>query len=240
VRIQAIRLLWESEDKKLIPIYLKLLKDEQSADVRSAAANALGLFVYLGELEKIPEATHHQVEDQLLKVVKSRDKVEVRRQALESLGYSGRDEVVPLIQSAYEDKNPDWMASALYAMGRSCDERWKKQVLSQLHAPNLDIRKEAITAAGELELSSARPALLDLLHDEEDLEIRRALIWSLSKIGGEGVREKIDELIEMEEDEEEAEFLEEALENLSFTEDAQFELFGTDLDDDHHEDDSEE
>ena len=51
-------------------------------------------------------------------------------------------------------------------MGHSCDERWKKQVLSKLHAPDEGIRSEAIHAAGELEIASARPILLDMLEDE--------------------------------------------------------------------------
>ena len=136
--------------------------------------------------------------------------------------------MIPLIETAYHDKDPDWVVSALLAMGRSNDDRWKKHVLSKLHAPDDDIRSEAIVAAGELELTSARAALLDLLDDEEDEEIRRHLVWSLSKIGGEGVRDKLEELIEIEGDGDEADFLEEALENLSFTEDAQFDLFGAD------------
>ncbi len=230
VRIQAMRLLWESEDKKLIPIFLIFL-DAENEEVRAEAANALGLFIYLGELEKIPEQTHHGIEDRLMEVVNSDDGLSTRRRALESLGFSGREEVVPLIESAYHKKDPDWVVSALTAMGRSNDERWKKQVLSKLHDPNMDIRSEAIVAAGELELASARPALMDLLDDEEDLEARRTIIWSLSKIGGEGVRDKLDELIELEEDDEEADFLEEALENLSFTEDAQFDLFAAGSDD---------
>jgi len=226
VRTQAIRLLWESEDKKLVPIYLRFLKEDEDAGVRAAAANALGSFVYLGELEKIPADLHHSIEDHLLGSVASSEVKLVRRRALESLGYSGRDEVIPLIESAYHDKDPEWVTSALFAMGRSCDDRWKKQVLSQLHSPDEEIRSEAIVAAGELELGSARPILLDLLDDEEDPAIRRSLIWALSKIGGEGVREKLDELLELEEDDEEADFIEEAIENLSFTEDAQFDLFG--------------
>ena len=226
VRTQAIHLLWESEDKKLVPIYLRFLKEDEDTGVRAAAANALGSFVYLGELEKIPADLHHSIEDHLLGSVTSSEKKLVRRRALESLGYSGRDEVIPLIESAYHEKDPEWVKSALFAMGRSCDDRWKKQVLSQLHSPDEEIRSEAIVAAGELELGSARSILLDLLDDEEDLAIRRALIWSLSKIGGEGVREKLDELLELEEDDEEADFIEEAMENLSFTEDAQFDLFG--------------
>jgi HEAT repeat protein len=91
-----------------------------------------------------------------------------------------------------------------------------------------------------LELSSARAALLDLLDDEEDLGLRRALIWALSKIGGEGVRNKLDELLEIEEDDEEADFIEEAMENLSFTEDVQFTLLDLDPDEDFPDDDLQE
>jgi hypothetical protein len=240
VRVQAIRLLWEAEDKKLIPIYLKLLDEDENYEVRAAAANALGFFIYLGELEKIPTDFHHETEARLLKVVNASESKIVRRRALESLGYSGREDVIPLIEAAYHDKDPDWVVSALLAMGRSNDDRWKKHVLSQLHAPNEDIRSEAIVAAGELELSSARSALLDLLDDEEDEEMRHDLIWSLSKIGGEGVREKLEELIEIEDDGDDSEFLEDALENLSFTEDAQFDLFGADSNHHSHDEDFDE
>ena len=219
VRLRAIRLLWESEDAKLVPVYLKMMNNDMDVEVRAAAANALGPFVYLGELEKISEELYHEIEDQLLDASTSAKEILVRRRALESLGYSGREEVVPLIEAAYREKNPDWVASALFAMGRSSDDRWKKQVLSQLRSPNEDIRSEAIHAAGELELESARSVLLDLLADEEDLEVRREEIWALSRIGGEGVRAKLEELFEIEEDDAEADFIEEALDTLSFTED---------------------
>ena len=218
VRTRAIRLLWESEDLKLIPVYFKLLNEDEDTGTRAAAANALGQFVYLGELDKYPSKTKKQVEDQLLAATTTAKETLIRRRALESLGYSGRKEVIPLIEAAYHQKDPDWLVSALFAMGRSCDERWNKQVLAQLHASNDDVRSEAIHAAGELELSSARPALLDLLADEEDPEIRREIIWALSKIGGEGVRARLEELLEMEEDDEEADFIEEALDALNFTE----------------------
>jgi HEAT repeat protein len=170
VRARAIRLLWECEDAKLVPVYLDMLNNDEAVEVRAAAANALGQFVYLGELEKIPKELHQKIEDELLGAATSAKEVLVRRRALESLGYTGRAEVVPLIEAASREKDPDWKVSALFAMGRSCDDRWKKQVLSQLRSPNEDIRSEAIHAAGELELESARPVLLDLLEDEEDLE----------------------------------------------------------------------
>jgi hypothetical protein len=49
--------------------------------------------------------------------------------------------------------------------------------------------------------------------------MRRELVWALSRIGGEGIRAKFEELLEIEEDDEEVEFIEEAMDTLSFTED---------------------
>ena len=112
--------------------------------MRAAAANALGQFVYLGELDKIPAELHHKIEDQLLAISTTSKETLIRRRALESLGYSGHEGVIPLIEAAYREKDPDWTVSALFAMGRSCDNRWKKQVLSQLRSSNEDIRSEAI------------------------------------------------------------------------------------------------
>jgi HEAT repeat protein len=212
------------------------LKTDESAEVRATSATALGLFVYLGELEEIPAEMHHKVEEALLEATKSEESSLVRRRALESLGASSRPEVPALIEDAVHQKNPEWVASALLAMGRSSDEQWEKHILSRLRNPNDDIRWEAIEAAGELGLPTARQALLDLLEDEEDLEVRRQAITALSKIGGEGVRATLEELLEMEEDEEEIEFLEESLANLIFAEETGiFEMFGFEPDEELHE-----
>jgi HEAT repeat protein len=238
VRTLAIRLLWECEDANLVPIYLDMLKNDGAVEVRAAAANALGQFVYLGELDKIPPELHHEIEDLLLTATRTSKETLVRRRVLESLAYSRREEVIPLIEEAYHQKNPDWVVSALYAMGRSCDQRWKKQVLSQLRSPREEIRSGAIHAAGELEMRSALPVLLDLLEDEEDIEVRRELVWALSTIGGESVRARLEELLEVEEDDDEASYIEEALDTLSFNEDMRgFSLIDVDPDVDFIEED---
>jgi HEAT repeat protein len=231
VRIGALRLLWDCDDPRLLPVFLDMLRLDQEAEVRAAAAANLGHFVYLGELEKIPPDYMEGLDQTLIQVVQSTQPQSVRQRALESLGYSGHEQVAALIEGAYHHANPDWKVSALCAMGRSSDPRWSKQVLSQLHAPDELVRTEAIRAAGELELSTARNILLDLLPDEEDLEVRKEIVWALSKIGGEGVRARLVELLEGEPDDEEEEFLEEALDNLAFTEDmARFNLFDFDAD----------
>lgn len=227
VRVLALHLLWEYGDTRLAPTFLEILNEDSDFNVRAAAATALGMFIYRGELEEIPPHIQRKVEDSLLAVLRSSDQILVRRRAMEALGSSSRPEVTGLIEAAYGGEEADWKVSALFAMGRSGDEGWGKQVLSNLRNQNEAIRMEAIHAAGELSLASARPVLLDMLADEEDVETQHEIIWELTKIGGEDVRERLEELLALAEDDEEAGFIEEALENLAFTE----EVSGFDLSD---------
>ena len=232
VRTRAIRLLDECEDTKLVPFYLDMLKNDADVNVRAEAAEVLNLFVDLGELEEIPGKIYHQVEDALLASAASEDNVRVRRAALESLGYSSRPEVSTLIESSFHREDPHWQVSALTAMGRSADDRWDDEVTRSLVDADDRVRKAAVQAAGALSLQSARPILLKLLGEEEDENVLSAAIWSLSQIGGEDVRTYLENLLDVvEDDDERIAFLEEALDNLAFTEDLdRFELMALDPD----------
>ena len=232
VRRRAIRLLDEYEDPKIVPSYLDMLRSDPDVNVRVAAADALHLFVDLGELEELSPDIYHQVEDALLASANGEDDVRVRRAALESLGYSSRPEVTTLIDSAFHRADPAWQASSLTAMGRSADERWTDAVTRSLVHVDDRIRKSAVQAAGELSLPPARPILLKMLGEEEDPDILSAVIWSLSQIGGEDVRTYLENLLDQVEDDEQIAFLEEALDNLAFTEDLErFDLLAFDPED---------
>lgn len=231
VRSRAIRLLAECDDAKLVTPFIKILASDNDADTRVEAASALGKYVELGELEEISEKTRRQVEDALLEKVNSDDKLIVRRGALESLGFSSRAEVITLIESSFRREDPDWQASALRAMGRSSDDRWEEQIISCMMDEIQRIRLAAVEAAGELGLSSTRMLLFKVLEDEEDDDVVGAAIWSLSQVGGEDVRLFLENLIDQAEDDEQVEFLEDALDNLTFTEDlSHFDLLSFDAD----------
>jgi HEAT repeat protein len=220
VRQLAIRTLWDYDASDLIPVLINMMENDSDTEVRAAAASALGRFIYLGELEEIPENALHHVEDRLLQTCQGSADTLVRRRALEALGFSGRAEVVKLIENAYASGDTDWMASALFAMGRSANEDWTPMVQDMLESLHPAIRLEAARAAGELEISASVPRLVELLNDSDD-DVRLASIWSLSQVGGEGVREILQKMYEETEDDSEAELLESALDNLSFTEDLQ-------------------
>lgn len=230
VRVIALRMLWENGTPELAATLLTMLREDPASDVRAAAASTLGSFVYLGELEEIPEQLHHRIEDALLAVLGGQDETLVRRRALEALGFSGRGEVEQQIRKAFESEDTDWQASALFAMGRSANNAWAAPVIRSLRSTKMNILLEAVRAAGELELQDARQPLLRIATEEmQDGDLRDAAFWSLSKIGGDEVREAIEQRMEETDDEEEVEYLEGVLDSLTFTEDfGLFDLFDMD------------
>lgn len=220
VRVMATRLLWECEEASLIPIFIRQMTEDSDEIVRAASATALGLFVYLGELEEISPKQLEQVENALLDVLKGSDQPIVRRRALESLGFSSRPEVIGLIENAYKRGEAEWEASALFAMGRSANERWEKAVMASLKDEVDDVRLEAIRAAGLLGLEAAHPTLIEMIKEITVLdEMQMAAVWSLTQIGGRDVRDRLEDLHEAMVEEGDADFIEQALENLEFTED---------------------
>lgn len=243
-RATAIRLLWQSDEEALVPKLIKMLREDPEVIVRAAAATALGVFVYQGELEEIEESTYDRILQNLFQVYTGTDDRLVRRRALESLGYASHPDVQGFIEEAYETDNEEWLQSALFAMGRTCNTSWVDWILDMFDHPDSLVRYEAVRAIGELEAKAAREPLFDLLEEgTEDEDIYLAAIWSLSKIGGRGVRELIETSLEETDDPEEIRFLEEALENLNFTEQVGgFDMmyFGDDTQDDWPEDDSDD
>ncbi len=234
VKVSAIDLLFQAEDTRLLPKFLSLLKEHESADVRAAAANVLGPYVYMGEFDRIHAELLRRVENALLKAHHEDASELVRRRALESLGYSSRNEVPDLVRAAYATQETTWLESALFAMGKSADEQWKDLVLAHLKDENLLVRLQAVHAAGELGLAGARASLLRVLEREFDItDLRREAVWALGQIGGEGVEKALDRLLERLNDDEDIDLVEEALDQLNFTEDKElFSLLDMNLEED--------
>jgi len=239
VRTTALRLLWECEEQAIIPELIEISIKDKDETTRATAVSLLGKFILLGELDALKDSTKELLIGHLVNIVLGIEKPLVKQRALESLGYSSHPDVPELIRNAFQSTDTRWITSALCAMGRSADETWAPQVEAMLSSPEPEIQFEAIRAAGELELSAVREQLLTLLEEEiEDDEIRLALIWSLSQIGGEEVKEKLDELLKNASSDDEAEWIEKAMENLDISSSADMNLL--DFSPENEEDDEEE
>jgi HEAT repeat protein len=218
VRVIALRLLWECEETNLVPDLLSMSITDPDETTRATAAAVLGKFVLLGELETIRADLYEKIVKHLVSIVEGNDQARVKQRALESLGYSSHPSIPGLIQNAYLSNDSGWVTSALCAMGRSADDSWAAQVDKLLNSPDPDVQFEAVRAAGELELTGSREKLLAALeYGIEDEEIRLAMIWSLSQIGGDEVKEKLDELLKNATDDDEVDWIDKAIDNMEFS-----------------------
>ncbi|MGQ9674059.1 MAG: HEAT repeat domain-containing protein [Chloroflexota bacterium] len=184
VRQQAIEGLWESMTYDTADLLVNVLRKDPAPEVRAAAASSLGRFTYLIELGKTDKKTASRVREALLAAHRSdSETVEVRRRALEALGYLCDQEVADMVAEAYQSDNEKMRASAIFAMGRNCHPRWLDTILREMDSPSPEMRFEAARAAGELEDQRAVPQLERLVLDP-DGEVRHAAIAALGEIGG--------------------------------------------------------
>ena len=189
VRAVAIEGLWEDEDVLLVPRLVQLLQQDDSAIVRAAAAESLGRYILLGELNKMRSDHHLVAYDAVLAAHQDRDEdPTVQRRALESLAYVENETVIRLIQAAYNAADEKMRVSAVFAMGRSADSRWASLVQQELFSGNPELRFEAVRACGELQLRESVPELAGLVEDV-DAEVQEAALWALGQIGGDQARQ---------------------------------------------------
>ena len=218
VRFGAVRVLWVEDDNNLIPRFLEIARNDPDPRVRANAVGALGGYMLLASLEELPWRYTNDIETTLMGFLKDPNEDElVRRQALETLGYSLNLDMAPWIEEAFASPDEDWQASALFAAGRSGRERWGDHVMDYLHSASPRLRAEAARTAGELMHKPAAERLLELLEDR-DANVRVMAAWALSEIGGgDPVAEALEKALENATDEDEMIALEEALDNLALT-----------------------
>ena len=216
VRQLAVEGLWEDESEDLIGPYIQMLQNDGDAKVQAVAATALGTYVLLGELEELQPALAMRVEGCLFEVLEDKTQpLLVQCRALESLAFSSDEGLRPLIEEAYYSPYEEMRLSALRAMGRSSDIRWRKMAQAELQSPDAAMRAEAAIACGELEHKAATKELLGLLGDEEQI-VRLSTIYALGHIGGKTIRDVLRKIAADTDHVEEAEAAEEALEEMLF------------------------
>ena len=216
IRTLAVDMLADGDaTAELLGPLIALIQNDPSEEVRAAAAGALGAFVLAGELDEMDSALAMRAEEVLVGLLTDpTEPVAVQCRALESIAYSSETAVRQFIEDAYYASLEELRVSALIAMGRSADIRWRRLVRAELGNPSPAIRAEAAAACGELEARAALPDLLELLDDEEPV-VRLATIFALGRLGGRHARSAL-QAIAAGEDEDEAQAAELALEEMLF------------------------
>ena len=200
IRAEAIEGLWECEDRSLISPFINFLNQDEDVAVRTAAAVALGKFVFLAEMGNLPPDNIERLVETLLNAFNDNsEQMEVRCKVLEAISTLSKPEVEELIRRAYKSENLDLKASAIYAMGRNCNPGWLPLLLKELLSPHAKLRFEAVRACAELESEEAVPRLIQLLSDD-DSEIQISAIEALGHIGGEEAKRALNECLDDEDD----------------------------------------
>ncbi|HMM42027.1 MAG TPA: HEAT repeat domain-containing protein [Thermomicrobiales bacterium] len=179
VRLAAFDGLWESETPELLSILLGRIAEEPDARVREMMTIGLGRFASETDddesIDAIREALFERWEDD--------PAVDVRRRALESLGFLTGDDIVAAIEEAFDSPSIELRTSALHAMGRQADERWIDDCLRELRSDDPELRFEAVTALGSIGDQRTVTAIIDTI-DDEDAEVAMAAIAALGEVGG--------------------------------------------------------
>lgn len=229
VRLAALDGIWDSSDKKLIPVLIRIMQNDTSVDVKAAATSSLTHYVLMAEWGEIPERMATPVIDALLAQYDDEETaVPVRRATVEALGAASHERVSKIIQEAYEEEDLGMQISAVFAMGNSADPKWLHTIINEMENPNDQMRAEAARAAGSIGKSDAISELTDLTEDD-DLDVQLAAIHALGQIGGETCQEILDEILEDESREEVHEAVEIALEEMAWTS-GDFNFLDLDLD----------
>ena len=230
VRIFGLEGLWDSTDLALIEPIIALLNEDPALEVRAAAAGSLAHFLLMsawGQLSNVPTALIYEA-----LIAAYRDPhadLLLRRVALESLGSVDSPEVSRAIEESYEGRYHELRLSALFAMGSSANPRWLPILLDETESPYEEMRQEAARALGSIGDASAVPRLAELVYDDGE-GVAEAAIVALGEIGGDQALEMLEQMFADEDLEHLETFIEDALEESSWsTLDLQYGFFPDDL-----------
>ncbi len=214
VRAAGIMLFSESIDNNIIPTLIKIGTRDESPLVRAAVADVLGFYIVQCELEHLPQRLKPLMVNFLKNLYIKEKEDFIRQCALQSLSPVEDDHIHRWIQEAFCQDEEDWQVAALTSMGNSGDDaRWETSVISKLTDPSLAIQFAAISSSGSLQLQSAKPILIDLLENQEELDhdIYLEALTAIAAIGGEGTKELLKEYMSKASTEEDADFIEDLL-----------------------------
>ncbi len=185
IRQLAIGDLWEDQGGDLPGIFVDMLRDDVSDDVRAAAADALSAAadaIIDGDPRGIDRETLIVLFDQI--VHDPADSPIVRRRALGAIAAFGDDSRIAMaIRETLDEADQTLVAGAIYAMGRTAGARWIPDLIEFMHSEDAELRFEAARAAGLIGDADAVPELSQLVYDP-DAEVRVAALEALGAIGG--------------------------------------------------------
>lgn len=210
VRVAAVEAVWVYYFlPRVLDRSLSLVRTDPDPRVARAALVALGRVIREGIADDIEDTPIEELNPELdidpkiywkvrkFLIAAAQDEsipIDVRRFAVESIGYAGRRaDVAALLFEWYSMADPSARRSALFAMGLSGCSEYARQIARHLEDDDLETRLVAIRAAGLGRIHTARDAILAASR-ETDPRVRRAAAEALGGFGGDEVLDRLDEM----------------------------------------------
>lgn len=170
VRLEAIGVLGWLKDIRSLPSLARLCACDAEADLRRAAAGALGF-----------AAANDAVVVSALLTALADAAWRVREQAASTLGKLAATTAAGPLMAALDDDYWQVRVNATRALGQLRETRAATAVTALLRHTIGNLRKEAALALGELGLRDSLPALQEALHDG-DPEVRKSARIAIAQI----------------------------------------------------------
>ncbi len=211
VRKKAVDCLWYNPESDVLDQLLDRVRNDEDSDVREAALSALGVFMFEGELQGHAqgEVFDRDMYDSTFEVEQYREALDLlksvwknenrttseRAAALESLGYTDKEEVVSFIETALSHPDKDIRRSGIFAAGQRDNQRWSEEISTILRSEtDDDLLNEAAAAAGELQMEGEASVLKEFVFNKSNEDLQVQAIVSLAEIGGQSCFQALDDI----------------------------------------------
>ncbi|OGS17682.1 MAG: hypothetical protein A3J83_08910 [Elusimicrobia bacterium RIFOXYA2_FULL_40_6] len=194
IKVEAIKILSELNDKSLIPEIKKFLKDKSDL-VKIEAAKSLFKYKDKAGTAVLSEILKSRVkvsfDDTPVKRARAMAKNMICAKAALALGESSDPSVIPLLNEVSKEKDGQIKDSAITALIKLGDKTRLKVIISGLDNDEMSVRVKACQILGDLKEEKAKSKLMEFLK-YWDKGVRQAAVIALGKFGdsqdGEAIR----------------------------------------------------
>ncbi len=191
VRLQSVYALSSGGDIDIAYALIRVLGNDEASDVRAAAAEALKAYSDPSVTRSISNFTISRINAALHRAIDDETNL-VRGKALISLSAMRYEDAPDLIDAVYDQSIDDsaLMSDALLAMGESGDRAWLPTIEDAFYSNQASVRIASVLAFGYLAEDEEVDRMAEPF-DDHVLDVQKATVQALERIGGEQAREML-------------------------------------------------
>ena len=187
IRAASIHVLGFEDDRETGERILDAAQNDPDLRARIAAIEILGQYMFESAVENRIPVNKQRLQKVLADLIENRDEM-VRRAAVVSYAVSEDERVKEIVSGYLAGNDREELIAGLTAVRHALGEDWDESVLELIRHDDEDVCREAIRAAGALQLREALPALYEIISrfDRNPPELLIVTAEAVAEIGDEG------------------------------------------------------